>query len=695
MKKIHDSLSKPQGPAIRMKNRILLLLLLLNPFRLVADEGMWMVNALSRALVQNMENEGLRLPARTIYDEDAVSLKDAIVSLDFGCTGSMVSPEGLLITNHHCAYGDVHRLSTSEHNYLEDGFWAANRAAEMPIPGKKAYFLKKVLDVTEEVEALSEEMRGAGLPFGMRKLSYRIETKYKTQTGLDASLSSMWAGSKYYLALYEVYTDIRLVAAPPVSIAAFGGDEDNWEWPQHKCDFALYRIYAGKDGSPADYSPDNVPMVPAKFLNISTRGISEGDFAMIMGYPGRTDRYASSAKVRHIIGVTLPVSNKVRGDQMAIIRAHMDSDPGIRLLYSDRFFSLSNVQELQEGEVQCCRRFGVADEKRAMEAGVPEGAPLLAKLNAQYSAIADVERNKTWYRETLVRGTRLALVATRLHTLQRKVTPERDAQVRAAIEKDYEGMDLRVEKDLFRYCVEAYFENVDEFYWGPFQKELKARFEGDYDALCEYLWIDDRMKPEDGICRFFNDVNIGVFNSVSDKLQKDGPVADLGRSYTRALYEWRLSQNLPQYPDANSTMRLTYGTVKGFSPRDGVSAHWQSTSSGILEKSDVARYDFCLKPEWEKALSSLKTPLPVNFITDNDITGGNSGSPVLNASGELIGLAFDGNKESLASEFSFTSDYNRCICVDIRFVLWTLQNYAGMGYILKELTLSGGKTLQR
>lgn len=661
-----------------MKNRILLLLLILLPLRLAADEGMWMVNALSRALVQNMENEGLKLGPREIYNEDAVSLKDAIVSLDFGCSGSMVSPEGLLITNHHCAYADVHALSTPEHNYLEEGFFAQTREAEIRIPGKSVYFLKKVLDVTEELEALKEELSAEGKPFGSRKLSHIMETRYSKQTGLEASLSSMWAGSKYYMALYEVYTDVRLVAAPPVSIAAFGGDEDNWEWPQHKCDFAMYRVYTDA----------GVPMVPARYLTVSTRGISEGDFAMVMGYPGRTDRYASSAKVRHLTGVTLPVCNEARGVQMEIIRSFMDADPQIRLKYSDRFFSLSNVQELQEGEVECCRRYGVEAAKKELEAGVPWRSDVVSKLDAQYAAIADVERNRSWYRETLIRGTRLALVATRLNSLKRgKSSPEREAQVLATIKNDYAEMDLRVEKALLRYALEAYYEHVDASYWGPFQKELKARFGSDYDALCEALWVDREMTADDDLCRFFGDVNIGTFNSVSDKIQGDDPVTELGREYTRTLYQWREAVGEPQYPDANSTMRLTYGTVKGYSPRDGVSGHWQTFSKGILEKEDESKYDFKLFPDWKALLEGAKNPLPVDFLTDNDITGGNSGSPVMNAKGELIGLAFDGNKESLASDFLFTPDYNRCVCVDIRFVLWTLEHYAGMKAVIQEMTI--------
>ena len=669
-----------------MQKRLILLLLALCPVSLAADEGMWMVNAISRALEQNMQQTGCQLAAGEIYNEDAVSLKDAIVSLDFGCTGSMVSPDGLLITNHHCAYSDVHALSTPEHNYLEDGFWALGRGDEIPIPGKKAYFLKKVIDVTEEVAALSEELQIKGKPFGMRRLSYVLEGRYNERTGLEASLSSMWSGSKYYMALYEVYSDLRLVAAPPVSIAAFGGDIDNWEWPQHKCDFALYRIYAGKDGKPADYSPDNVPMVPKRFLTINVHGYQEGDYAMVMGYPGRTERYSSSEKVRYATEVALPISNKLRADEMEIIRRHMDADPAVRLKYSDYFFSLSNVQELQEGEVGCCRRYEVADEMRKMEAGITALDTLMPTFERQYAALKAADCNRTWYRETLVRGTRIARIATRLHSLRHKHEPERETQVYETNAKEYSELDLRVEKDLFRYSMEQYYEHVDSTFWGPFQKELKQQYGDDYDSICEAIWVDRPMTNEDGIFRFFTDVSIVEFNRAADDAQKDAPISDLNREYTRALYKYRLENGIPQYPDANSTMRLTYGNVLSYSPRDGVVGLWQSTHAGILAKYDPTSYDFNLKPDWEALLKREKYPMPVNFITNNDITGGNSGSPVMNAAGELIGLAFDGNKESLASNYYFTPGYNRCVCVDIRFVLWTLRQYAGMGYIVDELT---------
>ncbi len=641
-------------------------------FSASADEGMWMVNAISRALVQNMQREGFRLPGKAIYDEQSVSLKDAIVSLDFGCTGSMISPEGLLITNHHCAYSDVHALSTPEHNYLEEGFWARSRAEEMPVKGKTAYFLRKVIDVTEEVAALEQELKTAGKPFGMRKLSYVLEKRYSESEGAEASLSSMWAGEKYYMAIYDTCTDVRLVAAPPVSIAAFGGDTDNWEWPQQKCDFALYRLY--KDGQPYQ---------PRKYLKISRKGYGKGDFSMVLGYPGRTDRYASAAKVRFMTEVSLPIVTEVRGTQMEILRRRMDADPAVRRLYSERFFMLSNVQELQAGQAACSRRFGVAQQKAAEEKALGIATPLLDSLDASYRAVEKAECNRIYYRETLVRGTRLGLIATRLNSLSKSRGADKKEQIAAQVEKEFATLDLATETELLRYSLRTYYTHVDSSLWGPYQKQLYRDWNGDTDAICDAIAPKGLPEAEDPLCRFFGDVGIVDFNKQVDSVLGGASLRELGRRYTRAVYEARDRQL--QYPDANSTMRLTYGTVKGYSPKDALFGHWQSHSTGILEKADPSHYDFTLKPEWEALLRSSTDIPPVNFLTDNDITGGNSGSPVLNAKGEIIGLAFDGNKESLASDWSFTPGYNRCVCVDIRFVLWTLRHYARLDGILSEL----------
>ena len=692
-----------------------------------ADEGMWMINAITRALEADMQARGLKLSANEIYnaDADGSSLKDAVLSLDFGCSGSIISDRGLVITNHHCAYSDVHALSTSEHNYLEDGFWAMTAKDEIPIRGKSIYFLKRVLDVTEEVEKMYADAERNGQTLGSRRMGSIIEKKYSDQTGLEASVSSMWSGSKYYLALYEVYSDIRLVAAPPVSISAFGGDIDNWEWPQHKCDFAMYRIYTGPDGKPAEYSPDNVPLKPLRKLEISLDGYHEGDFAMVIGYPGRTDRYASSAKIDYLENVSYPVSNVIRADQMSIVNSWMNADPEVRLKYADYYFSLSNVQENNEGMVQCFTRFGVAADRRAREqelrawigadpARSAKWGALLDRLDAKYSAISEAEANLVCYRETMVRGTRLGVIATRLKSLHSALgDPQRVRNMQSIDASQYAEMDLRVERDLFRYAARTYYTNVDSCYWGPFQKELFALYKDDMDAFLANTWDASWMTDEkritrfltmegsemeplygDPLYKFFSDVSVAVFNDAIAATPGEETVTDLGREYTRALYQMRLDKGVPQYPDANSTMRITYGTVGGYEPHDGVWYSWRSTPQGIIEKYDPDSYDFNLKPDWKAMLEEhLRSTTPAmefdaNFLTDNDITGGNSGSPVLDARGRLIGLAFDGNKESLASDVSYVPGYNMCVNVDIRFVIWTLRNYAHMDRILEEIGLN-------
>lgn len=690
--------------------------------KLYADEGMWMVNAIDKALEKKMHERGLKLSAKEIYNADAegASLTDAIVSLEFGCSGSVVSDQGLVITNHHCAYGDVHRLSTPEHNYLEEGFWAMKAEDEVNINGKKMLFLKKVLDVTEEVEALIKSYEEQGQNVGMRRLSSILEKKYKEETDFEAWLSSMWSGSKYYMALYEVYSDIRLVAAPPVSSAAFGGDTDNWEWPQHKCDFAFYRIYTAPDGTPAEYSPDNVPLKPKRKLKISLEGYNPGDFAMVVGYPGRTDRYSSSTEVCYQEKVSLPISNRLRGEQLKIVNNWMNEDPNVRLKYSDYYFGLSNVQELNCGEVLCFGRFGVVREKKKQEKELQEWVEsseerkvkwgkTIHLLDSLYALLEEVDVNKIYFRETIIRGSQLGLI------IRRAYNSRNPGGTGKRMLSDYESIDLRVEKDLMTYALTEFIKNVDSSYWSDFQKEVVAKYSAngvcDTKTLTDELWSSSLFTNEedinrmyrkevsseeiqaDGLAKFLMGVAITDFNSKIKEAEGDNRLSDLRKAYTHMLYQMRLEKGIPQYPDANSTMRLTYGTVGGIEPYDAIVYSHQTTTTGILEKYNPNDYDFNLsekqlelyrKGDWGR-WGMKNGVMPVNFMTDNDITGGNSGSPVLNSKGELIGLAFDGNKESLASDASYTPGYNKCVCVDIRFVLWTLDKYAGMTHIVQEL----------
>ena len=691
-----------------------------------ADEGMWMIHAIDAALEKKMQERGLKLAAGEVYNADAPgsSVADAVVSLEFACTGSIISDQGLLITNHHCAYSDVHGLSTPEHNYLEEGFWAMRAEDEVNIKGKSVYFLKRVLDVTEEVLKLQADLIAEGKPSGSRRISHLMEQKYKKETGLDAWLGSMWRGSKYYMALYEVYSDVRLVAAPPVSSAAFGGDIDNWEWPQHKCDFAMYRVYTAPDGSPAEYSKDNVPMKPVRKLNISLDGYKEGDYTMVIGYPGSTNRYSSSFETDFTETVKHPVNNAIRGRQMDIIKSWMDKDPEIRLKYSDYFFSLSNMQECFSGEQECFARFDVVEEKAELEKELQEwieASPersakwgnLLQELKGRYDAIRGIEVDQSYYRETMIRGSQLALIMRRAHN------PRNQAGTGEKMLEKYAEIDLRVERDLFEYAGDIFVNNLDRSYMSPWHLEIISQYTKDgvcnTKALADDLWessiftspegiarLGRKEVPEeeivsDGLCRFVMEIKSTDFTEAKAEAEGTPNITALNREYTHALYQMRLDKGIVQYPDANSTMRITYGTVSGLEPRDGVVCDWKTTPAGILEKFNPVDYDFYLNDRQYLLYSAQQwgrwgfgpegKTMYVNFLTDNDITGGNSGSPVLNAKGELIGLAFDGNKESLASDASFTPGYNKCVCVDIRFILWTLDRYAGMTRIIDELGL--------
>ncbi len=745
---------------------ICLLAAVLGSWKASADEGMWLIHTINAALEKKMKERGLELSAGEIYNADApgASVADAIVSMEFGCTGSMISENGLLITNHHCAYGDVHALSTPEHNYLEEGFWAMRSDEEINIKDKSVWFLKKVIDVTEEVEELRRQHEAEGKVLGSRKLSYVMERKYAKDTDLEPWFASMWSGSKYYIALYKVYKDVRLVAAPPVSSAAFGGDIDNWEWPQHKCDFAMYRVYTAPDGSPAEYSKENVPYRPDRILPISLEGYKEGDYTMILGYPGRTNRYSSSFETTFNETLKLPISNYLRGKQMDIINGWMNQDPDIRLKYSDYFFSLSNVQELYSGEVLCYGRFDVAGRKAKQEKELQEwidASPerrnrwgdLLPRLEKAYTDVRDAERNIGYYRETLIRGTRLTRLIGKTRQYRDQVLKMNDIKptkkaemvngvltmtkgpseeeirccntflfkgkdvpsVTEGLLKEYQNIDLRVEKDLFRFAVQAFLENVDSGMIGPFHKELLEKYGKDYDAIASYLWdnsfltdmtrLNTFLETEhtvaeyiaDPFFRFFDDVEILTFNNRIREAEGENDRMELDREFVHALYQMREDKGITQYPDANSTLRITYGTVKPVEPYDGVFCDWKSTAKGMIEKYDPTSYEFNLSDrqyllykqgDWGRwGCGPDGRTMYVNFLTDNDITGGNSGSPVLNSKGELIGLAFDGNKESLANDMMCVDGYNMCVCVDIRYILWTLDRYAGMTRIIEELGL--------
>jgi len=710
------------------------LITLLSVFQISrADEGMWLVNLLDKNLTKKMQKEGLKLDPKQIYNENGSAISNAVVALDFGCTGSIISEEGLLITNHHCAYGDIHALSTPEKNYLEDGFWAMKRTEEVPIAGKSVYFLRKVIDATDEVKATSDSLAAKKLPSGMRKVSSVIEEKYNKISGMETMLMSMWRGSKYYLYYYEVYTDIRLVGAPPVSVAAYGGETDNWEWPQHKSDFALYRVYAGKDGKPAKYSKENVPMTPKRVLSISTKGVKEGDFSMVLGFPGRTNRYNNSFGIYQKEKVTNPISVELRREKLNIMKRWMDADPKVRLIYADQYFGISNVWELWQGEVYNFRRYGVVSIKEQQEkelqewinqdpARVKRWGNLLEKLSVRYKGTVGVASALQYFRETLVSGNGFIYLGNRSNSLRTAQTRDNLDTLRVgtpmyksfikSVEEGYAQSDMRVEKDLMIYQLKEFLENVPKQFWGEYLNTMYVKYNGDSKAIAEYcfdnsiLMHPDKFREavksnqpsslftEDPITLLTKSTSMAPFNEAEGKVVGKEDIFSLESQYTRAFYQMNLDKNVVQYPDANSTMRLTYGTVGPINPSDGIYYSAQSTTQGIWDKYNPDVYDFNAKPEFLELLKSKdwgnygqKGKMYVTFLSNNDITGGNSGSPVLNAKGELIGLAFDGNKESLASDAYFHPEYNKTVSVDIRYVLWVIEKYAKANHLIQEMKL--------
>ena len=600
-----------------MKKAIFYLLAcVLLPVAASADEGMWLVSTFRDVIYPQMKKEGLKLKPGEIYNEESPALCNAIVAVDGGMgTGSVISDKGLVITNHHVAYGDIHSLSTPAKNYLEEGFWALEQQDELPLKGKTVTFLRQVRDVTDEAQAIRDSLEKAnslGI-FGTRKVYGILERKYGRDTPFEVECASMWKGKKYLLFYYETYKDVRLVGAPPVKIGAFGGEQDNWGWPQHKGDFALYRVYGDAKGRPAAYSENNVPITPRKVLNVSTSGIHDGDYAMVIGFPGRTNRYMSSQAVREKEHVTNPVVIKARRDRLDIMLRHMEADPDVRLMYSDKYFNISNYADYAKWENICLRRYDVIGIRAAEEARLAawidadparraEYGDLLANLKKGYEARAEAVREKCYYQETWIRPSDVMMTANRLGTLV------------------------------------------------------------------------DRMQ-RDGIASV-----------------QDGDKEEL--RYTHAIYEMRESEGTPQYPDANSTMRLTYGTVGPVSPKDAVHYDSRSTIDGYLEKYNPDDYEFRVDDRMSSLIRSKdwgrwgeNGRLYVNFLTNNDITGGNSGSPVLNARGDVIGLAFDGNRESMSGDIYFHPTNFKTVCVDIRFVLWIMDKYAGAGKLIDEMRL--------
>lgn len=704
-------------------------------FRASADEGMWLPMLLGEQVYQEMVKHGLKLTKEQLYNINKSSIKDAVVLFGTGCTGEIVSNEGLIFTNHHCGYGAISASSTVEHNYLKDGFYAYNKDQEIR-SDITVTFLERMVDVTGEVES------------GVKGLTWDARTKklndvYKqitdkvldTVNGVSGKIYSMFKDNQYIMYVYKIYRDIRLVGAPPESIGKFGGDTDNWEWPRHTCDFSIFRVYTSKDGRPAIYNTANIPLKPKYFLPVSVKGVRDGDFAMIFGYPGGTTRYETSYGIRLKNEVDNPTLVELRDMRLKYMHAEMVKDPAIKLKLASNYATVANYWKFFDGETKQLIKFHTYEAKQKAEQEFltwakekPEYKNLFAEYETNYAAWRPYARLRQYINEGVL-GSPLAAFASSLQQLEVALvkTDKTSADLKKAINAANEkrktflaSEDIPSDQKILAATVMMYYNNIDKSQHPVgFYQEIKTRFgslndEATYKAWAENVFDNTMIfdsikwnafiKAPDAITlqndpayayasAFVKNYTLKYSSLRTDFLNKN---AELDKMYVKGIIEMNPAAAKKMYPDANLSMRVTYGNVKSYNPRDAVHYDYVTTSKGILEKYVPGDYEFDFpvkavdmirKKDFGIYADKVKNDLVTAFITTDDITGGNSGSPVMDGSGNLIGLAFDGNYESMSHKIAFDKDMNRTICVDVRYVLWCIDKVGGATNIIKELKL--------